>query len=371
MKKLNLACLLLITWAAIATVPSELQAESQIFQATEDIEAGEIVVLDPSQDQSVKLSSTVSDTDVLGVARDDIASGAWGHIVRSNYAICKVYAGTTRGEFVYNSATDGIGANNSTPITGVFARVISPRGSYQYHPSLPLITDACEVMVGPPTELGIGGAGGAPVGAQYITQVPDGTLSAEQALSLLTNGILKHTGGVVARAVPGTDYDDAGKDGNNYIEVPVMVGSADTNLGYMYIYSRVAYGSNPSYVAVERYNGHLSLNNQSSNYTMAVQLPSDYSSMYAGTNIFVDTYCNDHTNNDLRIYVYNEAGTLDAGLGSYWDIDPAGSGSWNQDTEQLTGTYSAGDWIIVRWYTDLDMDDYARIKCLYIRYTKS
>ena len=50
--------------------------------------------------------------------------------------------------------------------------------------------------------------GGAPTSATYITQTPNGTLSAEQALSLLATGILKSTTatGVVSIAAQGTDY---------------------------------------------------------------------------------------------------------------------------------------------------------------------
>jgi hypothetical protein len=40
---------------------------------------------------------------------------------------------------------------------------------------------------------GSGGSGGAPTTATYITQTPDATLSAEQALSLLTSGLLLNT----------------------------------------------------------------------------------------------------------------------------------------------------------------------------------
>lgn len=42
--------------------------------------------------------------------------------------------------------------------------------------------------------------------ATYITQTPDGDLTNEQALNALSDGILKHASGVVAPAVPGTDY---------------------------------------------------------------------------------------------------------------------------------------------------------------------
>lgn len=53
-----------------------------------------------------------------------------------------------------------------------------------------------------------GGGGGAPDGATYITQTPDGTLSAEQALSALGTGLVKNTTGtgVLSIAAAGTDY---------------------------------------------------------------------------------------------------------------------------------------------------------------------
>ncbi len=52
------------------------------------------------------------------------------------------------------------------------------------------------------------GAAGAPTNATYITQVPSGSLSAEQALSLLATGLLKSTTatGVLSIATQGTDY---------------------------------------------------------------------------------------------------------------------------------------------------------------------
>jgi hypothetical protein len=61
--------------------------------------------------------------------------------------------------------------------------------------------DAVTITIASPTT-------SAPVGAKYITQTPDGTLTAEQALSLLGTGILKNTTttGVLSIAVPGTDY---------------------------------------------------------------------------------------------------------------------------------------------------------------------
>jgi len=52
----------------------------------------------------------------------------------------------------------------------------------------------------------------APVDAKYIVQTPDGTLTNEQALSLLTTGIVKNTTGtgVLSIAVAGTDYSAPG-----------------------------------------------------------------------------------------------------------------------------------------------------------------
>ncbi len=49
---------------------------------------------------------------------------------------------------------------------------------------------------------------GAPRGATYITQIPDAGLTHEQALSLLSTGILKSTivTGVISTAIDGTDY---------------------------------------------------------------------------------------------------------------------------------------------------------------------
>lgn len=53
-----------------------------------------------------------------------------------------------------------------------------------------------------------GAGGGAPIDATFITQTPSGTLTNEQALSLLATGLLKGTTGtgVVSIAVQGADY---------------------------------------------------------------------------------------------------------------------------------------------------------------------
>ena len=53
-----------------------------------------------------------------------------------------------------------------------------------------------------------GGSGAAPVDATYITQTPNAVLNSEQALSVLSTGLLKSTTatGVVSTAVAGTDF---------------------------------------------------------------------------------------------------------------------------------------------------------------------
>ena len=82
------------------------------------------------------------------------------------------------------------------------------------------------------------GGSGAPTDASYITQTPNATLSAEQALSALATGILKSTTatGVVSIAAQGTDYYAPGGT-----DVAVLDGGtgasnaagAKTNLGFM------------------------------------------------------------------------------------------------------------------------------------------
>ncbi len=84
-----------------------------------------------------------------------------------------------------------------------------------------------------------GGSAGAPANATYITQTPNVFLTNEQALSLLSTGIMKSTTatGVVSIAIPGTDYyspgfptriiDDGFANGNFFI------GSGAGNLTYV------------------------------------------------------------------------------------------------------------------------------------------
>lgn len=65
------------------------------------------------------------------------------------------------------------------------------------------------IVYGLGSEVVNGGGSGAPTDATYITQTPNGDLTNEQAISSLSDGLLKHSSGVLAQAVAGTDYMSA------------------------------------------------------------------------------------------------------------------------------------------------------------------
>lgn len=82
---------------------------------------------------------------------------------------------------------------------------------YSYQPTFVDYADGCVYKCdgGTWTLVACPGSGtGAPLNATYLTQTPNSTLSGEQALSLLTTGILKVTTGtgVLSTAAAGTDY---------------------------------------------------------------------------------------------------------------------------------------------------------------------
>ncbi len=102
-----------------------------------------------------------------------------------------------------------------------------------------------------------GGSAGAPANATYITQVPNSFLSNEQALSLLSTGIMKSTTGtgVVSIAVAGTDYysldnptrllDDGLANGN------LFVGKNAGNLTYTSAQFNSGFGINSIHAVSE------------------------------------------------------------------------------------------------------------------------
>lgn len=86
------------------------------------------------------------------------------------------------------------GSTPSNPPTGYWQLYAKSDGLYY------LEDDGTEV--GPLAAAG----GGAPTDATYIVQTANGSLSNEQALDALSDGLLKHSSGVVAQAVSNTDY---------------------------------------------------------------------------------------------------------------------------------------------------------------------
>ena len=83
-------------------------------------------------------------------------------------------------------------------------------------------------------------AGGAPIDATYITQTANGTLTAEQALTSLSDGIVKVNGttGVLSTAIADTDYDSSttneintitGDDSNSTTGLGITVAGSGIN----------------------------------------------------------------------------------------------------------------------------------------------
>lgn len=105
-----------------------------------------------------------------------------------------------------NNTITNIGSSEivSDIITGQTADA-SPTAGTDYVLTYKSATGLRKVLL---SDLPGGGGGGAPTGATYITQTSNGSLTNEQALSLLATGIMKNTTatGVVSIAVEGTDY---------------------------------------------------------------------------------------------------------------------------------------------------------------------
>ncbi len=86
------------------------------------ITQGLVVVADPNSNYSIKLSSAASQTNVLGVAIEEIQNGYWGNI-----AFCGrfniIVAGTVnRGDFLETSETPGVAqSQGQTASKGAFA----------------------------------------------------------------------------------------------------------------------------------------------------------------------------------------------------------------------------------------------------------
>ncbi len=149
-------------------------------------------------------TSLISDTDVT----DNLGSQA---IRWNNVYTATLQTGDTAADTLIIGAWDVDGAAttpfitltaNNTP-TCSFAGTITGVTQAALNNSTLLATTAY-------VDNATGGGAGAPANATFITQVPNATLTNEQALSLLTTGIMKSTTatGVVSIAAAGTDYVD-------------------------------------------------------------------------------------------------------------------------------------------------------------------
>jgi len=106
---------------------------------------------------------------------------------------------------------------------------------------------------------------------------------------------------------------------------------------------------------------------------LGVQLPPDFDSFYAGTNIWVQVYSTDRANNTITMSVYDDTGDVDDGVNAA-DIEPGSDSTWAEASDQITETdanYAAGDWIWIKIEVNLDNGDAYLIGEGHIRYTKS
>ncbi len=168
------------------------------FYATEAVESGDVLVHDATAERGAKKSAVQGQTGVIGVAATN-TTGAGEVYVRQHGGLVMVnVTGTVdaaTNPYLRASSTAGAAEGVASMGVGVFAIATKDSAGGQ-----------CEATLLTGLQDGGGSGGGAPADAAYITQTEHGGLSNEQALALLADGLLKHGSGVVARAVPGTDY---------------------------------------------------------------------------------------------------------------------------------------------------------------------
>lgn len=150
-----------------------------------------------------------TDTDgAIGIVTANAGTTLTATIQTEGLVNCDFDAATTAGNYVQISATTAgkcHDAGSTFPGSGqVLGRVLSTNGASGNYQMLLVASGK--------------GFTGSPVDATYITQTPNSTLSNEQPLNALTDGLLKHTSGVIARAVPSTDYETPANKENSTID---------------------------------------------------------------------------------------------------------------------------------------------------------
>ena len=111
----------------------------------------------------------------------------------------------------------------------------------------------------------------------------------------------------------------------------------------------------------------LSGTNTASSMYLGVQLPADFNSFYSGTNIYIYVYTNDYANNTITLTVYDDGGDPDDGVNAA-SINPTANTNWQEKSDQLTESYTAGDWIWIKIEVNLDSGDYYYLGEGYIKY---
>lgn len=161
----------------------------------------------------------------------------------------------------------------------------------------------------------------------------------------------------------------AGGGGNNYLPFEMRLGVPETNLEKI----DIRQGRSGQRLYVKR--THLTADGStSSDLYMMVQLPSWFDgSFYDGNNIFLDVYKSDADGDcSVTLTVLDEAGDPDDGVNAV-DITPNSNVTWEQKSDQLTetgsaGGYNAGDWIIIKiTVTLIDQNDAIWIGPAYLR----
>ncbi len=159
-----------------------------------------------------------------------------------------------------------------------------------------------------------------------------------------------------------------GGGGNTYLPFEMRLGVPENNLGVIDLRQGWAPGQYRTYARRTALSG----TDTSSDLYRGIQLPSDYSSFPGSTNIYIWVFSSDYTNNTITITVLDNAGDPDDGVNGA-SINPSADSAWQEKSDQLTESYTAGDWIWIKVNMTLDSagDDYYLIGEGHIVYVKS
>jgi predicted lipoprotein with Yx(FWY)xxD motif len=163
------------------------------------------------------------------------------------------------------------------------------------------------------------------------------------------------------------EYDfEAPGGATKYIPFEMRIGTPVTNLGVVDF--RQGFDATNWHSYAKRV--ALSGSNTTSILYLPVQLPADFASFYAGTNIYINVLSSDRANNTITMSIIDDTGDVDDGVNDA-DIEPGSDATWAEASDQLTetdGNY-ASDWVYIMVTVNLDSADYYYIGEGYILYT--